>query len=196
MGSGKTTVGRIVADALGCPFADLDELVVAREHSSVISSAVETRACERWPQPKSPGTIADIFATKGEEYFRRAEEQALASTLKKYAQGNLVLALGGGTILSARSRALLQRDTLCIWLNAPAEVLWSRISGDSSTALGMTGVVAGMTGAIAARPLADADFATRLESRRPLYAEAAHVTIDTSGLSPEEISDEIIISCL
>ena len=200
MGSGKTTVGRIVADALGCPFADLDELVVAREHSSVISSAVETRACERWPQPKSPGTIADIFATKGEEYFRRAEEQALAAVLKKYAQGNLVLALGGGTILSARSRALLQRDTLCIWLDAPAEVLWSRISGDSSTALGMTGVGAkigaGMTGAIAARPLADADFATRLESRRPLYAEAAHVTIDTSGLSPEEISDEIIISCL
>ena len=207
MGSGKTTVGRIVADALGCPFADLDELVVAREHSSVISSAVETRACERWPQPKSPGTIADIFATKGEEYFRRAEEQALAAVLKKYAQGNLVLALGGGTILSASSRALLQRDTLCIWLDAPAEVLWSRISGDSSTALGMTGVVAGltgvgaktgagMTGAITARPLADADFATRLESRRPLYAEAAHVTIDTSGLSPEEISDEIIISCL
>ncbi len=212
MGSGKSTVGRIVADALGCPFADLDELVVAREHSSVISS--EDSSVIPSEVEESPGTIADIFATKGEEYFRRAEEQALASTLKKYAQGNLVLALGGGTILSARSRALLQRDTLCIWLNAPAEVLWSRISGDSSTALGMTGVVAGltgvvagltgvgaktgagMTGAIAARPLADADFATRLESRRPLYAEAAHVTIDTSGLSPEEISDEIIISCL
>ncbi len=205
MGSGKTTVGRIVADALGCPFADLDELVVAREHSSVISS--EDSSVIPSEVEESPGTIADIFATKGEEYFRRAEEQALAAVLKKYAQGNLVLALGGGTILSARSRALLQRDTLCIWLNAPAEVLWSRISGDSSTALGMTGVVAGltgvgaktgagMTGAIAARPLADADFATRLESRRPLYAEAAHVTIDTSGLSPEEISDEIIISCL
>jgi shikimate kinase len=205
MGSGKTTVGRIVADALGCPFADLDELVVAREHSSVISS--EDSSVIPSEVEESPGTIADIFATKGEEYFRRAEEQALAAVLKKYAQGNLVLALGGGTILSARSRALLQRDTLCIWLDAPAEVLWSRISGDSSTALGMTGVVAGltgvgaktgagMTGAIAARPLADADFATRLESRRPLYAEAAHVTIDTSGLSPEEISDEIIISCL
>ncbi len=200
MGSGKTTVGRIVADALGCPFADLDELVVAREHSSVISS--EDSSVIPSEVEESPGAIADIFATKGEEYFRRAEEQALASTLKKYAQGNLVLALGGGTILSASSRALLQRDTLCIWLDAPAEVLWSRISGDSSTALGMTGVVAGLTGvgaklgAIAARPLADADFATRLESRRPLYAEAAHVTIDTSGLSPEEISDEIIISCL
>jgi len=179
MGSGKTTVGRIVADALGCPFLDLDEVVIAREPSSVISSAVE----------KSHVTIADIFATKGEDYFRRAEEQALVSTLKKYAQGNLVLALGGGTILSASSRALLQRDTLCIWLDAPAEVLWSRISGDSSTSLGMTD-------AIATRPLADADFATRLESRRPLYAEAAHVTIDTKDLSPQDVADEIIISCL
>ena len=168
MGSGKTTVGRIVADALGCPFLDLDDVIVEKEHSSVISSAVE----------KSPVTIPDIFATKGEEYFRRVEEQALVSTLKKFAQGNLVLALGGGTILSASSRTLLQRVTLCIWLDAPAEVLRARIGTGSN------------------RPLADEDFATRLESRRPLYAEAAHVTIDTEDLSPEEISDEIIISCL
>ena len=175
MGSGKTTVGRIVADALGCPFLDLDDVVAARENL----------------------TIADIFATKGEEYFRRSEEQALSAVLKKYTQGNLVLALGGGTILSASSRALLQRSTLCIWLNAPAEVLWSRISGDSSTSLGMTGEnTLGMTDATATRPLADTDFATRLESRRPLYAEAAHVTIDTEGLSPQDIADEIIISCL
>ncbi len=156
MGSGKTTVGRIVADALGCPFLDLDEVVARSEKCS----------------------IAVIFATKGEEYFRRAEEKALADVLAKYAQGDLVLALGGGTILSAASRTLLQRSTLCIWLDAPAEVLWSRISGDSS------------------RPLADADFATRLQSRRPLYAEAAHITIDTEALSPQDIADEIIISCL
>ena len=156
MGSGKTTVGRIVADALGCPFLDLDDVVATRENL----------------------TIADIFATKGEEYFRHSEEQALASVLKKYAQGDLVLALGGGTILSASSRALLQRDTLCIWLNAPAKVLWSRISGDST------------------RPLADEDFATRLATRQPLYEEVAEITIDTEGLSPQDIADEIIISCL
>jgi len=175
MGSGKTTVGRIVADALGCPFLDLDKLIEQRDGRP----------------------IKEIFEADGEAFFRRAEKQALADTVKKYAQGNLVLALGGGTILSASSRALLQRDTLCIWLNAPADVLWSRISGDSSTSLGMTGDnTLGMTDAIATRPLADADFATRLESRRPLYVEAAHVTIDTEGLSPQDIADEIIISCL
>ena len=155
MGSGKTTVGRIVADALGCPFLDLDEVVAKSEKCS----------------------IAVIFATKGEEYFRRAEEKALADVLKRYAQGDLVLALGGGAILSASSRALLQSGSLCIWLDAPAELLWSRVSRSS-------------------RPLANADFTARLESRRPLYAEAAHITIDTDGLSPQDIADEIIISCL
>ena len=155
MGSGKTTVGRIVADALGCPFLDLDEVVAKSEKCS----------------------IAVIFATKGEEYFRRVEEKALADVLAKYAQGDLVLALGGGAILSASSRALLQSRSLCIWLDAPAELLWSRVSRSS-------------------RPLANADFTTRLESRRPLYAEAAHITIDTDGLTAQDIADEIIISCL
>ena len=155
MGSGKTTVGRIVADALGCPFLDLDRVVSEREKCS----------------------IAVIFATKGEEYFRRAEEKALADVMKKYAQGELVLALGGGAVLSASSRALLQSQSLCIWLDAPAELLWSRVSRSS-------------------RPLANDDFADRLETRRPLYADAAHITIDTEGMSAQDIADEIIISCL
>ena len=156
MGSGKTTVGRIVADALGCTFLDLDELVVSREGRS----------------------IEEIFRTDGEERFRRAEEEALAFALRKYSQGDLVLALGGGTILSAASRTLLRKNTLCIWLDAPAEVLRGRI------------------GPASGRPLADEAFASRLASRLPLYEEVAEVTIDTSALSPQDVADEIIISCL
>jgi shikimate kinase len=156
MGSGKTTVGRIVADALGCPFVDLDKLIVQRDGRS----------------------IKEIFEADGEAFFRRAEEAALADTLKKYAQGDVVLSLGGGTILSAASRALLRDKTLCIWLDAPAEVLRARIGTNPK------------------RPLADDDFAARLESRRPLYEEVAEITIDTESLSPQDIADEIIISCL
>ena len=62
MGSGKTTVGRIVADALGCPFLDLDELVVSREGRS----------------------IEEIFRADGEDRFRRAEEEALAFALSSW----------------------------------------------------------------------------------------------------------------
>ena len=156
MGSGKTTVGRIVADALGCPFVDLDKLIVQRDGRS----------------------IKEIFEADGEAFFRRAEEAALADTLKKYAQGDVVLSLGGGTILSAASRALLRDKTICIWLDAPAEVLRARIGTNPK------------------RPLADDDFAARLESRRPLYEEVAEITIDTESLSAQDIADEIIISCL
>jgi len=156
MGSGKTTVGRIVADALGCPFVDLDKLIVQRDGRS----------------------IKEIFEADGEAFFRRAEEAALADMLKKYAQGDVVLSLGGGTILSAASRTLLRDKTLCIWLDAPAEVLRSRIGTNPK------------------RPLADDDFAARLESRRPLYEEVAEITIDTESLSAQDIADEIIISCL
>ena len=156
MGSGKTTVGRIVADALGCPFLDLDELVVSREGRS----------------------IEEIFRADGEDRFRRAEEEALAFALRKYSQGDLVLALGGGTILSAASRKQLREHALCIWLDAPAEVLRGRIGTGSG------------------RPLADEAFASRLTERLPLYEEVAEVTIDTSALSPQDVADEIIISCL
>lgn len=158
MGSGKTTVGSIVADALGCVFLDLDALV----------------------EKKAGISVAEIFRLYGEPHFRAMEEDVLADTLRRYAQGDAVLALGGGAVLSARSRRLLREKTLCIWLDAPVEVLQERISPAPA----------------GTRPLADDNFAQRLNDRLPLYAESAEVTIDTSGLSPQEVADEIIISCL
>ena len=114
--------------------------------------------------------------------------------------------------MSARSRKLLHENTLCIWLQAPAEELLARISGEStetatsaqgghnpetapSTPAGNNQETATSAQALV-RPLADENFATRLESRLPLYEEASHISIDTSGLSPQDVADEIIISCL
>ncbi len=74
---------------------------------------------------------------------------------------------------------LLQGSTLCIYLEASAETLQRRLQGQTD-----------------GRPLADDHFAERLSQREPLYRAAAHITIETEGLSPEEITDEIIISCL
>lgn len=155
MGCGKSTVGRIIADALGCPFTDLDE-------------AIEKAAGR---------TVAEIFAKDGEPAFRQMELKALKSMLGKYQSGTAVIALGGGTVTIPEAVKLLQDKTLCIWLKAPAHELESRVA-DSG------------------RPLADKDFLERLVSREPIYAAASHVTIDTAGLSPEEIADEIIIDCL
>ena len=157
MGSGKTTVGKVLADFLGCPFMDLDDLVVKKAGKS----------------------IPDIFAQDGEPAFRELEAQILRKTVAKYAESTAVLALGGGAVLAPASAALLHEKTVCIYLRAALDTLLERLAGET-----------------AGRPLADASLADRLASREPIYEETAHVIIDTDGLSPDEVADEIIISAL
>ena len=157
MGSGKTTVGKVLADFLGCPFMDLDDLVVKKTGKS----------------------IPDIFAQDGEPAFRELEAQVLRKTVAKYAESTAVLALGGGAVLAPASAALLREKTVCIYLRATLDTLLARLAGET-----------------AGRPLADASLADRLASREVIYEETAHVIIDTDGLSPDEVADEIIISAL
>ena len=156
MGAGKTTVGRIVADALGCTFIDLDDVTVKKAGKS----------------------IPEIFAQDGEPAFRAIEADCLKRTVKKYADSTAVLALGGGTVTCPGAPELLHDKTLCIWLKESLETMKARVK------------------ATAERPLADEQFAERYASREPLYAAAAHITLDTEGLTFEEIADEIIIDCL
>lgn len=157
MGSGKSTVGRIIADALGCPFIDLDDVIVR----------------------KAGRSIPEIFEADGEAGFRRIEKTALEQTVNKYASATAVLALGGGTVTIPGAVALLQSKTLCIYLKADIETLIARLHGQT-----------------AGRPLADDAMAERLEQRLPQYEAAAHITIETDGLTPDQIADEIIIDCL
>ena len=157
MGSGKTTVGKVLADFLGCPFMDLDDLVVKKAGES----------------------IPDIFAQDGEAAFRQLEARILRQTVEKYAESTVVLALGGGAVTTPASAALLHEKTVCIYLRASLDTLLARLDGET-----------------AGRPLADAAFADRLAARAPIYEETAHVIIDTDGLTPDEVADEIIISAL
>ena len=157
MASGKTSVGRLLADSLGCPFLDLDEVIVK----------------------KAGRSIPAIFASDGEEGFRRLEKQALEQTVSKYAENTAVLALGGGTVTVPGAIRLLQEKTTCIYLQASLESIQERLSADAT-----------------ARPLADEHLAERFAAREPFYEKAAHVTMNTDGLTPEQIADEIIIDCL
>ena len=157
MGSGKTTVGKVLADFLGCPFMDLDDLIVKKAGKS----------------------IPEIFAQDGEPAFRQLEARLLRQTVEKYTENTVVLALGGGAVTTPASAALLREKTVCIYLRATLETLLGRLEGET-----------------AGRPLADASLADRLAARAPIYEETAHVIIDTDGLTPNEVADEIIISSL
>ena len=108
MGCGKSTVGRLLADALGCPFIDLDEAIVK----------------------KAGRPIPAIFEADGERGFRRMEKQVLEQTVAKYAENTAVLALGGGTVTVPGAVGLLQENTLCIYLKASLETIQGRLEGE------------------------------------------------------------------
>ena len=157
MGSGKSTVGRLVADALGCPFLDLDTLI----------------------EKKAGRSIPEIFAEEGEGGFRALEAQLLADTVKRYAGTTAVLSLGGGALEDPASARLIHEKTLCIYLQASPDTIRERLAGSGTS-----------------RQLLSGDWEALLERRLPTYEKTAHVILDTDGLSPEQIADEIIIDCL
>ena len=110
MGSGKTTVGSIVADALGCPFMDLDDIIVK----------------------KAGRSIPQIFESDGESAFRILEKKALEQTVSKYSETTAVLSLGGGTVTIPGAIKLLQEKTLCIYLKASLEIIQARLEGQTA----------------------------------------------------------------
>lgn len=109
MGSGKSTVGRLIADRLSYRFFDTDAIVEQAAH-----------------QP-----ITQIFETSGEAAFRQLETQVLAE-LSTYSR--LVVATGGGIVLARQNWSYLHHG-LIVWLDAAPELLYARLQGDSSRPL-------------------------------------------------------------
>lgn len=104
MGSGKSTVGAVLAGQLGRAFVDLDDEVAAREGQSV----------------------RDLLASGAGAGFRLAEAAALADLLG--AAEPLVIATGGGAVLDPASRRLLLDGPVVVWLQAPTAVLVERVA--------------------------------------------------------------------
>ncbi|MER6324191.1 MULTISPECIES: shikimate kinase [Streptomyces] len=148
MGVGKSTVGQLLAARLGCGFRDTDEDIVTAQGR----------------------TIADIFVDEGEAAFRALEKEAVRSALAGH---DGVLALGGGAILDADTRALLAGQRV-VYLSMDVEEAVRR------------------TGLNAARPLLAVNprkqWRELMEARRHLYEEVATVVVATDGRTPEEVT--------
>ena len=157
MGAGKSTVGRELAKRRRAGFVDLDNLIEQREGRSV----------------------AEIFASAGEQAFRRLEKAALATLLQEAGQGgDLIVALGGGAFAEAENReAIRQAGGTTVLLQASLSELQRRCQNDDSRRV---------------RPLA-ADperFAQLFAARRQAY-ELAQFHVTTENRSIEQVVNAI-----
>ena len=125
-------------------------------------------------------SIAAIFADEGEEAFREMETNLLEE-LDDPTAPRRIISTGGGVIGRERNRALLRHLGYVVWLHAPLAVILDR------------------TGRNRDRPLLHTDdpaarVAALMAVRKPLYAEAAHLQVDTSGLDAKELATGILES--
>ena len=154
MGVGKSTVGKRLAKKLSVDFHDSDQEIVE----------------------KTGVDIATIFEYEGEQGFRKREENSIKELC---ALENIVLATGGGAILSKNTRALLSKSGVVFYLKASIETILSRAKSENS------------------RPLLKTSnkrktISELLEQRTPLYESVAHHTINTDRHTVNWSADQIL----
>ena len=150
MGCGKSTVGKLLAHKLGCGFTDMDNYIVEKQGMPI-------------PQ---------IFAEKGEDYFRDAETDAVRELSEKAG----VIACGGGAMLKDINAETAAKYGTVVYIDVPYDVCYDRISGDTN------------------RPIVMANTKESLEEiyndRVPLYLAHSQVRADGNKF-PEEIAADI-----
>jgi shikimate kinase len=154
MGSGKSTIGRQLAELLHKQFRDCDHEIEAHTGAAVPL----------------------IFEIEGEQGFRRRESAMLDELTNQH---DVVLATGGGAVLSEQNRELLRSRGRVVYLHAPIEILLHRTQRDRN------------------RPLLQntdrrAKFEEIMALREPLYRATADVVVNTSDRSPVAVARDVI----
>ena len=143
MAVGKSAIGQQLALQLGAAFVDTDVVIVA-----------------------SHGTIAEIFAGRGENAFREMEARAVARAVEDAQGTNTVISLGGGAVLDSGTQQLLELCTV-VYLECDADTVAERIARSSG------------------RPLLAGDamerWKTLFATRRPVYERLADLVFDVRG---------------
>lgn len=200
MGSGKTTVSRILSGRTGAAWIDMDQEIEKAEGISIrkmfikygehefrnkeselldklchVASAVDIMAGEATGTRAADGT-ADVEKRKAPE--KESKYEAFANMPK-----NLIVSCGGGIILDDLNRKILNCQ-YTIFLEADPELLFERVNGDQNRPLAFMDV--------ADEETRRRKFIDLYKKREPLYKEAASAVIKTNGKSAEEIAAEIL----
>jgi shikimate kinase len=150
MAAGKTSVARGLAERLAWRAEDIDELIEARERQ----------------------TVAEIFARRGEAFFRAAERDILRLLLPLR---HAVVATGGGTFADPENRVAINLDGLSIWMDVPLEEVIARLPPDNR------------------RPLAaDRAQLERLYATRAAAYQQAHLRVDAGSGRIEDLVERIL----
>ncbi len=160
-GSGKTTVGHAVAARLAWPFVDADAVVVERAGM----------------------TVAEVFRRHGEPAFRDLEAAVVAELAGR--QGH-VIALGGGAVMAAATRAALSAaGHPVVYLRGTADELHRRIAADPATGQGRPDLTA-LGGLAEVRAV--------LAARDAVYRSAMTYAVDVVGRTVAEVADDVLRS--
>lgn len=110
MGSGKSTIGRILAKYLDMKFIDIDKMIAAREKKS----------------------ISEIFSEKGEQYFRKLERDIV---LEESLNNNIVIATGGGVIIDNENIKNLRETSFIVYLDCTIDCIYERVKNSKTRPL-------------------------------------------------------------
>ncbi len=153
MGAGKTTIGKLLAKQMGKTFIDCDEEI----------------------QQRTGVTIPHIFDVEGEDGFRQREAAVIHEIVQR---NNLVLATGGGAVLSGANRAALSKNGIVVYLKSTVHDLWQRTRHDRNRPLLQT-----------ADPLAK--LRELYHVRDPLYTEVADLVIHSGKQSAPHLVQKL-----
>ena len=153
MGAGKTTVGRLLSHFLEKTFYDSDREI----------------------QKRTGVSIPTIFEIEGEVGFRRRETEILSELMNAR---NIILATGGGAVLSGVNRTMLKHGGTVIYLRASIDDLWRRTRHDKNRPLLQT-----------SDPRAR--LTELLVQRDPLYRETAHIVVESGRRSPRHLAQSL-----
>lgn len=173
-GTGKTTIGQLLAHELSMPFIDADTLL----------------------QERAGRTIKEIFATNGEATFRQLESSLILELTGS--REPAILSTGGGVVLNPLNQQALRNTGPVVWLRASPRVICQRLSQDPATAAQRPALLTTTTptGASHDSP-GDAmlrEVETLLKIREPLYLETATFQVETDDRNEPDIVREIVAS--